>query len=232
MAVEDPLIHEKSLSRTIDAVHALAFQRRKLPLVERKRVAQWIAARQGLTGAYAEMFAGFPKERTEGILVFTGERITSASARHILGEEASVALRWLAVRDEEIDAALQRADVGMMSCLARAALDPRNTNPGKFCCGKCTVALWRNLLSGGLDRREERLSKGVGQFLRAHRVVEGKWRVFPFWYTVLALVEMDLPEAREELGYVAPSLERVARRKVPAAVAGQRRWELAQRGLG
>jgi hypothetical protein len=55
--------------------------------------------------------------------------------------------------------------------------------------------------------------------------------VFPFWYTVLALAEMSLPEAREELAYVAPVLERVAKRKSPAAVMGRRRWELAQRAL-
>src|SRR5262245_563924 len=148
MAVEDSLIHEKSLSQTLDAVNAAAFEQRKLPLAERKRVAHWIVERQGLKGAYADTFAGFPSERTQGILVFTGERITSASARHILGEEASRALRWLAVRGAAIDTALQRADAGLMSCLERAALGPRSGNPGKFCCGKCSVALWRNLLSG------------------------------------------------------------------------------------
>jgi len=31
----------------------------------------------------------FPGELEAGIVVFTGERITSASARHILGEESS-----------------------------------------------------------------------------------------------------------------------------------------------
>src|SRR5688572_25987647 len=99
MAVSESLIHEKSLSRTLDALNALAFEQRRPPLAERKRVAQWIAARQGLAGAYSGTFAGFPRERSDGIQVFTGERITSASARHILGEEASRALRWLDVRD-------------------------------------------------------------------------------------------------------------------------------------
>ena len=195
------------------------------------RVARWIAARQGLPGAYADTFAGFPGERENGILVFTGERVSSASARHILGEEASRVLRSLAVRDRDVQAALERADAGLMNCLSRAALDPRNTNPGKYCCGKCSVGLWRNLLAGGLDRQEERLRKGVGELLRAHRAGKGKWRVFPFWYTLLALVEMDLPEARQELEYVAPVLERTVRRATPSEVFGQRRQELARRAL-
>lgn len=223
------MIHQTSLSQTLDAVGQLDFEQRKLPPAERKVVASWIAARQGLPSAYASTFAGFPGERKNGILVFTGERITSASSRHILGEEACRALRWLGVRDRQVQAALKRADAGLMSCLERAALDPRNTNPGKFCCGKCSVGLWRHLLAGGLDQQEERLRKGVGQVLRAHRAGQGKWRAFPFWYTVLALTEMDLPEARAELEYAAPVLELVAQRKRPSSVYGQRRHELARR---
>jgi hypothetical protein len=225
------MIREQSLSRTLDAVNELAFEQRKPAPAERKRVAQWIAARQGLPGAYADTFAGFPSERTNGIVVFTGERITSASARHILGEEAVRALQWLAVPDANVQAALERANAGLMKCLARAARDPRNANPGRFCCGKCSVGLWRNLLAGGLDRQEERLRKGVGELLRAHRTGQGKWRVFPFWYTILALTEMDLPEARKELEYVAPALERVARRALPSDLHRKRRHELARRAL-
>jgi hypothetical protein len=80
--------------------------------------------------------------------------------------------------------------------------------------------------------QEERLRKGVGQLLKAHRSGEGKWRVFPFWYTVLALAEMDVPEASAELRHVAPALERAARRAPGAGVFARRRQQLAQRALG
>lgn len=225
------MIHRESLSRTLDAVDELAFDNRQLSPAERKRVARWIAARQGLPGAYADTFAGFAAERQKGLVLFTGERVTSASARHILGEEACRVLRSLEVRDAKVRAALERADAGLMSCLARAERDPRNDNPGKYCCGKCSVGMWRNLLSGGLDRREERLRKGVGEFLRSHRAGQGTWRVFPFWYTVLALSEMDVPEARTELEYVAPVLERTAQRAAPPDIHGKRRHALARQAL-
>jgi hypothetical protein len=225
------VINETSLSQTLDAVNELAFDGRRCSPVEREAVARWIGSRQGLPGAYADTFAGFPGELEKGILVFTGERITSASARHILGEESSRVLRQLSVPDSSIQAVLERANAGLMNRLSRAALDPRNTNPGKYCCGKCSVGLWRNLLSGGLDRQEERLRKGVGE-LRGHRAGEAKWRVFPFWYTVLALVEMDLPEARNELEYAAPMLERSAKRAMPSNLHGKRRHALARRALG
>jgi hypothetical protein len=224
------LINRASLSQTVDAINAAHFEGRTLTAAERGQAARWIAARHALPGAYGGTFAGFPNERSRGIVLFTGERIASASARHILGEETSRALRYLRVRDPHVTRALDGADSGLMQCLERAAEDPRASNPGLYCCGKCSVGLWRNLLAGGLDRREERLRRGASH-LRSMRDGEIQWRRFPFWYTVLALSEMDSAEARAELKYAAPALERAASRAVPPAVYGRRRHELAVRTL-
>jgi hypothetical protein len=57
------------------------------------------------------------------------------------------------------------------------------------------------------------------------------WRKFPFWYTILALNEMDSREARTELKYAAPALERAAGRAMPSAVYPRRRHDLAARAL-
>jgi len=224
------LINSASLSKTVDAINAAKFDGRNLPALERRRAARWIAGRQGLPGAYAATFAGFPSERSKGIVLFTGERIASASARHILGEEASRAMRQLCVRDSEVTRALEAADDGLRRCLERAAEDPRRGNPGLFCCGKCSVGLWRNLLAGGLDRHEERLRHGA-LHLRSMRDRAHQWRRFPFWYTVLALGEMDSVEARAELTYAAPALEQAASRSVPSSVYARRRREVAIRAL-
>jgi hypothetical protein len=225
------LISRTSLSQTVDAINAAHFEGHALTATERTQVAQWIAARQGLSGSYGSTFAGFPSERSRGIVLFTGERIASASARHILGEEASRALRLLRVRDRTVMRALEAADDGLMQCLARAAEDPRKRNPGLYCCGKCSVGLWRNLLSGGLNRCEERL-RHAALHLRSVRDGEHGWRKFPFWYTVLALSEMGTNEAQEELKYAAPALERAATRPVASAVYARRRQQLAVRTLG
>lgn len=226
----DMLIYPTSLSQTVDAVTAAHFDGRALTASERTQVARWIAGRQGLPGSYGGTFAGFPAERSKGIVLFTGERIVSASARHILGEEASRALRQLAVRERSVRHALEAADEGLMRCLTRAAEDTRNRNPGLYCCGKCSVGLWRNLLSGGLDRCDERLRCGA-LHLRSVRDDEHGWRKFPFWYTVLALSEMDSAEARAELKHAAPALERTANRPVGSALYARRRHELAARTL-
>src|SRR5262245_71636 len=174
-------LHPQSLSATIDAVNEAFFFGETIPRAERREIASWIAARQAMPGAYGQLFAGFEVERTKGIRVFTGERITSASARHILGEEACRALLLLDSREAEVKGALQRATDWMINRVESAAQDaPRNTL-GAYCCGKCTVGLWRNILAGGLDRQEQRLTLGMSK-LRAARDGTGEWRAFPFWY--------------------------------------------------
>jgi hypothetical protein len=113
-------ISRTSLSRTVDAINAAQFEGRALAATERRHVARWIAARQGVSESYGGTFAGFPSERSKGIVLFTGERVASASARHILGEEASRALRLLRVRDRSVMRALDAADDGLMRCRARS----------------------------------------------------------------------------------------------------------------
>jgi hypothetical protein len=81
-----------------------------------------------------------------------------------------------------------------------------------------------------LDRHEERLRRGV-EHLPSMRDGGGEWRKFPFWYTVLALSEMDLPAAKQELAYAAPALERTANRTPAATTYARRRHALAQRAL-
>ena len=223
------MIRNDSLSQTVDAVCEAEFERRQVPALTRRRVARWIVAQQDKRGAYADTFAGSAEEREAGIHVFTGERMTSASARHILGEEACRALRWLDVDTQAVRNALQRANDGLLDALAREERRAPDRGPGIFCCGKCSVAMWRNVLSGGLDRREERLQAGVAA-LRNHRVGAGRWSVFPFWYTVLALAEMDTRSARDELAYAEAPLRRALQRRA-STLYGQRRRSVAERAL-
>ena len=150
------LIHQSSLSETVDAVNDAVFFGKAMAAKDRRRVARWIAARQGLPGAYGELFAGFAPELASGIRLFTGERVTSASARHILGEESCRALLLLKSDEAIATAALTRATAWIVERVEKATTQsPRNT-PGAYCCGKCTVGLWRNILAGGLDRNASR----------------------------------------------------------------------------
>jgi hypothetical protein len=90
--------------------------------------------------------------------------------------------------------------------------------------------LWRNILAGGLDRPDHRLGLGLPK-LRAMRNGCGEWRAYPFWYTVLALTEMNHPEARKELQYAAERIKAEAKRPPGSTAYARRRNAVARRAL-
>jgi hypothetical protein len=221
------MVNLTSLAATLDNVTEALFFGRKIAAVERKQAASWIAGRQGLPGSYAGMFAPMPDER-KGIKVFTGEAITSrAATAHILGEEACRALILL---DAPVKAAREALGLATRNMLARLAdAEARGYSTGTYCCGRCSCAYWRHLAAGGLAQQERRLAEGLVA-LRRDRLPNGKWKRFPFWYTLLALGDMDLPAAREEIRHAAPVLERRAARS-PSGQFAERRRAIAERVL-
>jgi hypothetical protein len=223
------LIHPHSLAATLDGVEEAFFAKRPLPAAQRQRVAEWIAGRQGLPGSYAGMFAPAGGD-WNGTTVFTGERIVSrAAVSHVLGEEACRTLILLGKRWAGVRQALTLATRGMMS-----RLRPPNVKPtaigGMYCCGICSVALWRHLVVGGLSEPERRLAAGM-KALKVHRKGGGQWRRFPFWYTLLALGEIRAPGARTEMRYAVPVCEQYLERAPRDGKYTQRRRLVAKQVL-
>jgi hypothetical protein len=233
------LIHPESLSETVDAVNEAFFFDRPISSAARQKAAAWIAGRQGRPGAYAGTFALFDHERRAGIRLFTGERATCASARHIVGQEACRVLRLL-------DAPAGRESLSrsaeILACRVGPAR-PRDPPPdgdkahrlwpyrgGTYCCGPCSVGFWRHLTVGGYESREARLSRGLA-CLKACRRGDGQWRTFPHWYTLSALAEMHFGPAREEMRYAAARCESATNRTSPVDAWSARRIELARRVL-
>jgi hypothetical protein len=205
------LVHPQSLAATLDAVNEALFFRYALASAEIADAAQWIAGRQGLPGSYAGMFAPTAEDLTSGIRVFTGEAVrTGGGMRHVLGEEACRALILLGGGMSAARSALERATAGMLERLA--ASDARASSiAGTYCCGVCSAALWRHLAAGGLADQERRLAAAM-LALKGHRLGDGRWRRFPFYYTLLSLTEVGSPAAREEIRYAARACERASKR--------------------
>lgn len=231
------LVHPNSLSETVNAV-SHAFAHGPEPSAgERVATARWIAARQGLPGAYAGTFALLPEEQRDGIRLYTGERTQSAAARHIAGEEACRALRLLDVDDPDVVDALAAASRRLADAVGPVRPptgDDRRFDHhlgGTFCCGRCSVGLWRHITAGGFDEPERRLAVGL-DYLATQRSDDHGWGAFPFWYTVSALVEMPAELARPALRHASPQLERAAKRTPRDDVYGRRRWALARVAVG
>lgn len=234
------MICRTSLSRTVDGVNEAVFCGRKLSAAERNEAAEWIASRHCVPGTYARMFGLFPYERSQGIRLFTGERVTNAAARHIAGEEACRALLLLNAKSSAATRALKEATADMIQRLGPADADGPKPEDGQqhwlwpyrggtYCCGACSAGLWRHITAGGLDDADRRLARGL-KCLNGCRKGDGTWRVFPFWYTLSALAEMDRDLAIEELRYAAPRCESAAK-KNPRETYARRRAELARRIL-
>lgn len=218
----------KSLNAAVDRLEEAQFFGKSLPRGDEQALAQYIADRQGGVGAYARSFALTPQERAAGFRAFTGELFTSASARHIAGEECCRVLAGLRGREPVVDRALNTARVNMNERILRAV--DQSSNIGTFCCGKCTVAFWRHVVAGGFNKRDNRLAEGMRR-LRKGRDGKGGWKRFPFYYTLLGLTEIGPGIAGPELKYAAATCARRLKRKPGPGVYGKRRHEVMARVL-
>lgn len=222
------LVDGNSLGVTLDNIAQALFELKPIGKREAAEAAAWIAARQGLPGAYAGMFAPMPQDYQTGVTLFTGESVTSgAGTSHILGEEALRALHLLGPLSAKTAQALERAEVNMQQRLAQSS----DSSTGRYCCGTCSVSVWRSMQAGAFDHSERYLEAGLKHLL-SRRDGKGRWRAYPYYYTLLALTEMPQARALAELRYAAAGLERLARRNATAgSVYMQRRTILAQRIL-
>jgi hypothetical protein len=228
-------INPGSLSETLDAVNEALFFGRNISTEQKTDIAGWIVSRQGLPGSYWRMFAPTKKDFETGIKVFTGEPMnSSAGISHILGEEASSILLKLGIKNITVATALERSKKGFEAAMKRS-LKAASNNEGKYCCGICSVAYWRNLASGGLSKQRKRLALGM-KYLNSRRdgksATGGRWRSMPYYYTLLALSEIDLPSAKKEIEYAAPGLEKLLKRIKGNDKYGKRRRALVERVLG
>lgn len=222
------LLHTSSLGATVDAINDAVFLGRRIPPSEVKQAALWIASRQGQAGSYAGLPAPMKLDFQQGVRFFTGEGINSgAGVGHILGEEACRALLKLGYKAKPVQEALALASAGLLARLAEHY--PKAS--GTYCCGSCSVAYWRHLAAGGLDLQKRRLTKGL-KHLKARRNSKGRWQGFPFYYTLLALSEMEFPGAVRELKYAVPACERALKRRPATGKYDKRRQELLGRILG
>lgn len=223
------IVNPNSLSTTLDNINDAVFYNKPLTKTDKESVAKWLVSRRGKAGSYAGMFAPTPKDFVGGVKVFTGEPVMSnAAIGHILGEEACRALIELKVKTPEVKEALKKATNGMLKRLYYDHTTPRLR--GMFCCGTCSVSMFRHLAVGGLDHAQKRLVLGI-EALKRYRKGNGEWGRFPFFYTLLALNEIKLKQAVEEMRYAAPKLEKYLKRATSRSKYTIRKRDLAERIL-
>jgi hypothetical protein len=221
------LIHKDSLALTLDAVNDAFLLGQSISKPDSSSIAEWIVSRHGLPQAYANMFAPTEKDFQTGIVLFTGEKVSShVGTSHILGQEASRILKLLDAQSAEAKKAIQEADDGFSGYM-RAYVKP---DAGTYCCVTCSCAFWRRISAAPLDGSERILEAAV-KTLKSLRNGKGRWNKFPFYYTLLALNDIELPSAYQELRYAAPACERILKKATKTDKISNRRRILAERIL-
>jgi hypothetical protein len=193
------LIDHTSIVNSLDKLNECYLYGETVPADAGLQLARWIASRLGEKGAYRGMFAPTPSDFEHGIHVFTGEELQSASARHIMGQEAARAVWLLGNRDPELHNVYEHATAWMHDNL-------EFHETGTFCCGRCTLAYWRHFSVADFKNKHMLLQKGL-LAMRKMRTGDGQWRTLPFYYAVYTLTDLDLELAREELNYARRAME-------------------------
>ncbi|UCG45650.1 MAG: hypothetical protein JSV58_02415 [Candidatus Bathyarchaeota archaeon] len=172
----------------------------------------WVLSRQGLKGAYRGLFAPTEKD-LKGVKLLTGEAVFSAALRHILGEEA---LRTVIAWNLESSSTVAKAKENFSNLFEKAG-DPPAKTTGFFCCHQCTPAFMRTLTLVKPQGWEVTLEKSL-ENIRLKRTSDGRWRSFPFYYTLFTLSGIDMPSAKAELRHAS-----TAAKKVIGRYLGQKR---------
>jgi hypothetical protein len=218
------ILFPDSLTATLGALDEAFFRGQSLPHVQRAEVVAWLVSRQDQTGPDAGTFAPTETDHMGNVRLYSGERLkTHFAAGHILSAEAARALLLLDAPTPGAQEAIRRTDQRLrQACFAMSCIVGE--------CAHATISLMRYLAVGGLDDVERRLNAHL-ETLSQQRDGQGRWRRFPFYYTLLALSEIDLPLAVQERQYAAPACERYLRRATHDDAIGRRRRAIMQRSL-
>jgi hypothetical protein len=205
-------LDKSSLFHTIDNVSEALLFGLEINENEKYKIADFIVNQHEKPRAYANTFAPTDIDLKHDLILFTGEKIkTGAGKCHMIGEEACRILRKLDLKTYKVKTALQEADRGLQKRIYESSENPRYQY-GMYCCKSCSCALWINLASGGLNNDTKLLKAGL-EFLRQHRDDKGRWKGFPYYYTLYVLNEILPDLAKNEMIYVTKSIERRLKKK-------------------
>lgn len=194
------LLNKNSLSLTIDNINLVYFYGNNFKDFKTDETAEWILSRYNTEHSYNKSFGITAKDWKSDLRTFTGERFTSpASLNHIHAQEAGRALNILKRHTSLKMPALQESNKNFIKLFLKD--EQCGKHEGTFCCGPCTVSLWRNMSVGGYGSYGKKLNNGFS-ILKKFRKNDGEWSRFPFYYTLSVLLESaKLPNAIEEIEY-------------------------------
>lgn len=188
---------------------------------ERARLTAWLLARRNPGGGFT--FPLTPAERMNKPSLLSGEKPkTYLLAENALECETLRLLALFAPGNPEAEQAIVAADRRLAKqCFANVCTTGE--------CPHVSIAYLRFLSVHPGPETGARLRHGL-EVLRQHRVDDGRWQKFPFWYTLLWLVDLPADLSKDELAHTSRALERAKKHGI-SGPGFEVRARIAERGL-
>jgi hypothetical protein len=185
-------MNSTSLHQTVIRAAGFLFEGGRYVAAEEIQLANWILARQNRQKGF--VFFPTPEDEEDGLRLLSGEKPrTKLLARNALELET---LRLLALIEPK-DAAVERLQQEVGQRLSRLCF-AQVCKTGE--CAHASIAYLRYRMAAGGREATSQFEHGL-QVLKQDRDGDGRWRKFPFWFTLLWLVELPAEMAQEELAY-------------------------------
>lgn len=205
------VIDETSLHQTVMNAAGHLFFGGVFAPVERDELATWILAHQNRRRGFS--FYPTAAEREQGIRLLSGEK-----PRTVLAADNAVEMETL-----RLLALIQPNAPPVRRLFGMAERRLSGVCYGSICatgeCAHASISVLRYHTARGAERSAGLIARCL-EALHRDRAGEGRWRTFPFYYTLLWLVE--LPDgldgrAHAELSYARERCERLLSRTKPGA---------------
>jgi hypothetical protein len=218
------LVNNTTLAGTLCNIREALLQGETLSAAQQDNAAAWIASRVDAPRSYRGLPAPTGRDYSTKLRLFTGETVGShAGTGCKLGFEATWAMTVLRPTKPAV---ARVAETCRQRALERFAQETARRR-GMYCCYSCSNAGWQALAVTPGNDADDLLEAGLA-LLRPLRTDAGRWSKFPFWYTVLALSDMDRASALAELRHAAPALQRAMKGRPKRDAANQHRLLLAR----
>jgi len=218
--------YQDSLVKIVDALNESIFYGKEFKKEQQEQALSLIAGRQCRSGPHCGMFEPVEKDRQDGFRLFTGERLhTRLGPRNILSAESARLFVLFGMQNPAFRESHFRVNQKLLNSCFAADLCVVGE------CAHSGVGFMRYLAAGGTPDSEHRLKEHL-RIMSGHRQEQGGWKGYPFYYSVLVLMEIDLPEATAEIRHAAHACDKALHRthKNPDGYQ-HRRMTLLERAL-
>lgn len=198
-------IDEESLYKTVFNTAEALFNGGSLNETEKAKLSSWILGRQNRWKGF--IFYPSEQERETGIRLFSGEKPrTKFLADNLVELDTLRLLALIQPEEPKVRSIFQEANERLFPlCFANGCVVGE--------CAHASIAFRRYFMAYDPEAAREK-NRPTLETLKQRRDGEGRWRGFPFYFTLLWLSELPGDTACDELSYTRNCIDKLANRSL------------------